>query len=464
MAWIVAVFAGSGLAGCVDPSATDAIGPDAVPAPFGGELATEARLPVPDFDFTQAIDPDHDGTPLGHSIPALHGGRHGLELVAYHPLTRATDAPHTPDVGYTGIDVWSTFACVTQFPGPGGFLVLDIADPASPRIVSGANSGMANQMCRFTDDGDYLLLGAYIGAAANPSGLPAPVGDAASVGVRVYDVKDKANPRFLFHDTQGAEDQSTHGVYTAKVGDTNYVFYSYSGQIFAIDPGASRLRLVSTLEKSFHDAWAGRHPVTGDWISIQGNGCNLVIYDINDPAHPVELDEWFSDDESAYDDACADHWRRPLAQTVGGRAYVVVVGAKMDGPSLPFTVLDFTDPGEIFEVSRWIIPGEPISPPPNFYTFGGTEYETWNGYVAAGIMHAGVWVFDIGSPERALSPVTIGYWQGVQTPWLAGGTTNKPAPFAPMVWTAAFDERGYILSPETGTGLYIFKFGATREA
>lgn len=450
-------------AGCLQAGPAG-LGPAAgdADATFGGET-NKTRLPVPDFRFESAIDADHGGNPAGHSIPQLHQGSHGLELVAYHPLTRPADGVGTPDVGYTGIDVWSTYVCVTQWPGPGGFMILDIDDPADPRVIAREDSGMANQICRFTDDGEYLLLGAYIGARNDGVGseAPAPAGDAGTVGLRVYDVREKDRPVFLYQDMQGADQQSTHGLYTAKINGTNYAFYSYSGHVFAVERDG--LRLVSRMEKSFHDVWAGPHPLTGEWVAIQGNGCNLVVYNIDDPAAPVELDEWDAREESSYEDACADHWRRPLAETVDGRAYMVVVGAKFDGEPLPFTVLDFTDPTEIFEVSRWVIPGEPHSPPPNFYTFGGTEYETWNGYVAAGIMHAGLWVFDIGSSDRAQEPVTIGYAQAVETPWTNGGTINKPAPYAPMMWTAAFDERGYVLAPDTGTGLYIYRFGATQD-
>jgi hypothetical protein len=444
------------VAGCLDPS-TKTLGPDG-DLPSMGASEPSPRLPIPDFDFRGVIDPDHGGVTGGHGVTALHTGSYGLELVSYMPLTRPADGTMIQDAAYTGIDVWGTYACATQFPGPGGFILIDIKDPAKPKVVSSMPSGMANQMCRITDDGQYLLLGAYIGG----NNQPAPTGgaDPAGVGVEVYDIKDPADPRFLYHDTQGAEDQSTHGLYTAKIGDTNYAFYSYSGQIFAI--GRDGLHLVSTLEKSFHDAWAGKHPVTGEWISIQGNGCNLVVYNIDDPAHPIELGEWSSDDEEAeFPETCADHWRRPITHTVGGRAYVVVVGAEGDGSSLHYNILDFTNPADMFQVSQWQIPGAPESPEPNFYTFGGTEYETWNGYVAAGLMHGGVWVFDIGSPERAQEPVTMGYYQAPKVPQLEGGTTNKPFPFVPLHWTAAFDERGYVISPDTSTGLYILKFQGT---
>lgn len=446
-------------AGCLDagPNGSD---PDAVLSPV---LSREPspRLPVPDYDFTKAISADHDGIPHGHGNPLLHTGHFGLELVSYMPLTRAEDGVESQDVGYTGIDVWENYACVTQFPGPGGFILVDIEDPEHPRVASSAPSGQVNQMCRITDDGRFLLLGAYQGAAAQTGPGQVPVNDPAAMGVRVYDVSDKANPRFLYHDTQGAVVDSTHGMHTVKINDTNYLLYSNSAQIWEITP--TKLDLVSTMEKSTHDVWAGTHPVTGQWIVVQGNGCNLVIYDISDVKNPVELDEWDAQEErERFPETCADHWRRQIDHTVGGRAYMVVVGADMDGTSLHFNVLDFTDPTNIFQVSQWQIPGAPVSPEPNFYTFGGTEYETWNGYVAAGLMHAGVWVFDIGSPERALEPATMGFYQHPEIPQMNGGTTNKPAPFTPMVWTAAFDDRGYVLSPDTGSGLYILKFQATQ--
>lgn len=431
-----------------------------------GVAVSSIRLPAPAFDFSKAIDANHGGIPHGHGLRALHRGSHGLSLVGYHPLTglSASSAASSQDSGYTGLAVWKHFVCVTQFPGPGGASIVDIQNPARPTVLSTVASGMANWECEFTADGDYLLLAAYQGPSRGLPGVPPPAGDAAAGGFSVYDVRDKRNPIFLFHDDTGSDIQASHAPYGVKIGDTNYVFHSYTGHILALEPAAKRLRIVATVPKAGHDVWAGRHPVTGDWILAHGPGCDLVLYNINDPAHPVELDTWSYQEarKAGFDRACADHWRWPLANTIGGRAYMVVVGAEINGATIPFTVVDITDPQDLFTVGQWEIPGRPVSPPPNFYTFGGTQYETWDGYVAAGIMHAGVWVFDIGSPERLRAPTTIGYYLPDEDPVMRGGLWNKPFAFNPLVWSAVFDERGYVLAADHASGLYILKFGATR--
>jgi len=125
-------------------------------------------------------------------------------------------------------------------------------------------------------------------------------------------------------------------------------------------------------------------------------------------------------------------------------------------------VLDWTDPTNVTALGHWQIPGNPeIKEPGQLCSMNSHEFNTWNGYVATGNYHAGVWVFDAGSPERLTSPVTIGYYEPHETPAMEGGTRNAPFAWSPDVWGAYFDSRGYILAADWYSGFYVLKFPGT---
>lgn len=89
------------------------------------------------------------------------------------------------------------------------------------------------------------------------------------------------------------------------------------------------------------------------------------------------------------------------------------------------------------------------------------EFETWNGYVACGNYHAGLWLFDIGTLERAKDPVTLGYYLPHEVPATGLGTHNTAFAFNPYTWGGYFDERGYVYTADWGSGLYVLKFDGT---
>lgn len=461
-AGIMFIVVAAALAGCLNDSA--------LPGPTTGApdpandlpMVSPDRLPIPDHDFTNAIDPDHGGIPDGHAVAALHAHDFGFELVGYHPLRTPIEgtSPAGQDVGYAGIDVWDTYACISHFAGSGGATLVDIADPAAPRVVSSVESGMVNSDCQFTDDGRFLFLGAYTGADTPATGrvpLPPPVSDLAARGVLVYDVEDKANPVFLFHDQQGAGGDGYHNLFTAQINGQNYLFQTYTGNILLLNEERVELEIVAQVGNAEHDMWVGQHPATGDWVMITGAGGGVVVYDVNDPSDPVTLGEW-----GAHDGYAGWHRQWPLTELVDGRALMLVGGETSGGSTLPYTVLDFTDPLDLAEVGHWQIPGAPESAQPNFFTMSAHEFESWDGYVATANYHAGLWLIDIGTLERASSPVTLAYYLPHEVPAASTGVTNLPFAFNPYVWSAAFDERGYVVAADWASGFYVLSFGATQ--
>lgn len=449
------------LAGCAR-SPSDA----SVETPTAGEVTAD-RLPEAP-DLTGVIDEDHGGAPWLHAVPELHEGSHGLRLVGYDPLTRpeAGDGPLETDSAYIAMDTWGELVCIAHFAGSlgamGGATIVDIADPTDPVVLSSIPSAAVNSDCQFTDDGQYLVLATYTGVHEGLP-LPPPLNDAGAQGVSVYDVSDPAQPRFLFHDAQGAGGDGYHNVFTAQIDDTHYVFQTYTGHILKIKEDGSGLEPVSRLEHSDHDLWVGQHPVTGDWVVATGAGYGTAVFNVTDPSEPELLGVWEGDREER---SAGWHRQWPLAQLVDGRAYLVVAGEECsNGDSLPYQVLDWTDPTDLVHTGSWWIPGEPANPreaEPHLCEMNSHEFEVWDGYVASGNYHAGVWVFDVGSPERAGEPATIGYYLPSERPHDHGGTANAPFVWSPNVWGAYFDERGYIVAADWWSGLYILEFDATR--
>jgi hypothetical protein len=454
--------------GCLGPEEVDDP-KDPGQTAFRPEVTRE-RLPAPDVDLSGVIDDDHGGAPWLHAVPELHSGAYGLELVGYNPLTRPSEGTDLAgaDSGYAALDVWEHLVCVTHFAGStgaqGGATIVDISDPTKPTVLSMILSGAVNSRCMFSQDGQYVFLATYTGV--HP-GLPLapPVGDLAANGVAVYDVSDPKAPRFLFHDSQGATEPgsgSYHNIWTLLIDGTHYIFQTGSGNVLRLKADGSGLEMVSRLEHSTHDFWGGQHPITGEWVIVTGAAYGTAVINVDDPENPVTLGIWEGDRANR---TAGWHRQYPLENTVDGRAYIVVAGEECgNGHTLPYAVLDWTDPEDLFLTGTWWIPGKPKNPDhahPHLCEMNSHEFEVWDGYVATG-NYAGVWVFDVGSPERVMEPVTIGYYLPDQRPHEHGGTVNAPFAWSPDVWGAYFDDRGYIIAADWWSGLYVLKFGATQ--
>jgi hypothetical protein len=451
--WSLAAAALLLLAGCLS-SGDGERGPGPT-GPGGLPSVNATRLPDPGTAFAAAQDWEHGGDPAGHSLREAHAHSFGMELVGYNPLTRLDEGgePLGHDASFIALDAWwadgKYYACVAHYQaGPGGGATLvDVTDPTSPTVLATVLSGMQNSDCQFTDDGRFLLVGSYLGATPGVPGAPPPVGDLMAEGVLIYDVSDKANPRFLRHDTTGAGLDGYHNVFTAKIGGTNYVFQTYTGTILSLDEDTGELTPVGKLPVADHDLWVGRHPLTQQWIAVTGAGPAMAIYGVDDPSRPVPLAEWVPSE----DRYTGWHRQWPVDRLVEGRALMLVAG-ELDESW--YTVLDFTDPTAIAELGHWRTPKEPRA--------SAHEFEQWDGYFATANYHDGVWMLDIGSLQRAQEPVTLGYYLPHEDPLEHGGTPVPPATAGmPNVWGTAMDDRGLVYAADRISGLYVLGFGAT---
>lgn len=454
------------VAGCV--SAPGDVGTSAA-----GAAPEAERLPPPDVDLSDAIASDH-GAPYLHALPALHDGAYGMELAGYNPLSRPGESdPLTQNSAWAGVTVRGHMACVSGFAGTGGVggaTLVDFEDPTNPVVLSSIPTSSPQARCQLTDDGKYLLLASYGGVTPGVP-LPPPLVDAGSWGLSVYDVSDPRNPVFLFHDAQGVSMGDAgavgggpyHNVDTEIVNGTTYVFQTYYCNVLKLADDGSGLELIARLEYCNHDFWTGVHPITGARMLVTGTGASGTAFiDISDPENPVTIGVYEPDNESF------EGWHRqwPLAKLVDGKALMVVAGEQCgNGKSLPYNVLDWSDPAAPVQLGSWIIPGEPeIEEPGQLCSMNSHEFNEYNGYIASGNYHAGIWVFDVGTPERALAPATIGYYEPSEDPRAYGGVRNTPFAWSPDVWSAAFDDRGYVVAADWYSGFYVLKVpGLTQE-
>ncbi len=455
------------LAGCASDPTSDQDNSVDLPVEQGFRPeVNKTRLPAVTEDLSHVVSSDHGGLAYLHAVPELHRGSLNIELVGYNPLTRPTAGDGAgSDSGYIAVDTWKNLVCISHFAGSGGAFggatIVDIEDPANPVVLSSLLSGSVNSDCQFTDDGKYLVLATYTGAATPINTIvPPPVGDVGANGMNLYDVTDPSNPVFLFHDAQGAGGDGYHNVFTAQINGTHYIFQTYTGNILKIKDDASGLEMVSKLPYSNHDFWVGQHPISAEWVVVTGAGYGTAVINVDDPANPVEVGLWEGDRSQRF---AGWHRQWPLENTVDGRAYMVVAGEECgNGDTLPYQVLEWTDPSNITMKGTWWIPGKPGNPAqPHLCEMNSHEFEIWDGYVATGNYHAGVWLFDVGSSERVMEPATIGYYMPTEIPQMNGGTLNTPFVWSPNTWGAYFDERGYIVTADWHSGLYVLKFGAT---
>ncbi len=449
------------VAGCMSPASNDTDPATTATIP----TVSATRLEDPAMDFSGVVVGDH-GFPGGHSIRALHGGSHLLELVGYNDLTDKLPVGAV-GTGWSAAGIWHNWVCVAQFAGTGALAIVDIADPTKPTVVSQVGDASVNGDCQFTSDGNYLFAGAYIGVAEPDVPLEGnPQGSSHTDGLNIWDVSDKANPRHLLYSDTG----TYHTLMLHTDPDTNvtYLIQAYSGNIYRFDAAAPGLTLVNTTTPMDHDMWVAKHPITGQYLLYSGAGRDFIVYDFDDPEHPEEIAVWAHDEETP--GSAGWHRQATVDQLIDGRAIIAVAGENCGGgETLPYAFVDITDPASPTTMSHWEVPGKPISTDAaHLCEMSPHEFSTFDGYVATGNYHAGVWLIDIGSAERLVEPVTLGYYIPANEPATQGnpglGAQDLTSPWNPFVWGAFFDERGYIIVGDFSSGLYVLKVpGVTHE-
>jgi hypothetical protein len=415
-------------------------------------------VPKPDFDFSTVIQPDHEA----HNLPALHMAGEGLLLEGFAAVQDILPAGMRGSI--TQIDVLNGYALVSGMEQGPAFVILDITNPSQPRPLSYAPTVADGWTARFSkEDGDYVFYGCQIvstaanpdpylrGNCRDPNAGPPVNGDPGlpASAVNVYDVRDKSNPRFV----DSIPANGSHNIQTVKINGVDYVTTATT-EIIKFDREQGRLEHVIFLPGQ-HDSTVGRHPLTGDWLLFTGRSGSFVVYNINDPYEPEVVLE-----PGAFS---SDGWHEQVLfpQLVDGRALLAVAGeagVSAGGVGSKVTFVDITDPAKPVKLSEWRPPFAPVLPWAE-YAFSVHEgAATPQGQFAIAWYHGGVWVVDVSTQERQKDPVIVAAYQPHEMMTAVPSTfVQTPVPYVPFVWSAAWDERGYLVIPDMHTGVYVLE-------
>ena len=437
------------VAGCVAPPAGDLDAASTSETAFGAFVP-----PVPDFDFSTVVDPDH----ANHQVPLLHEGGHGLSLVGHAGIGEIL--PPGTRGSITQVDVWQNYAVVSGMEGGLAFAIVDISDPKAPKAVSWYPSAADGWTARFSDDGNYVFYGCQMlgtlgdplanvrGTCEDPTGIHAP-GAENPAGVVVVDVSDKANPTFVdFLQTGGS-----HNIFAASINGTDYVFTAAT-TILKFDREAMELEQVFEVP-GVHDATVAEHPLTGDWLLFTGTG-QTSIWNVNNPVEPVQI----------YEGTGSEGWTGWHEQTlipgvVDGRVLLALAGETFASPSgVPDKVfiVDVTDPTNPTLLSEWQPPFQSQIPWASYLYSVHEMAATPTGQLAISWYHAGVWVIDLSTKERQEAPVALAAYLPNLVPDVLPSTFVQTAvPVVPFVWGAGWDARGYLVVPDMHTGVYVLE-------
>lgn len=435
-AWLtVLVLSTVALAGCLGLAADDgsAAGADA----SGGADDALPVPKVPDYDFTTVVEDPHV-----HALPGLHTGGHGLRLVGYTDLTEALEPGVTPGA-YIEVDVEGDLVAVASRGGNRGFTLADISDPAAPRAVSHVASITDTWDVRLTDGGRHLLMGMQ-GTSTARENMPYGLGDRAVRGIAIYDLSDPQDPVFESY----TPTTSVHNLHTATIANRTVVVNN-GGEIFEMvgEEGAHALKRLAQVPGS-HDVHLAPHPVNGTWVLYTGAE-ELSIYDLSDPADPVLLGG-LPDRVPA--GGTAWHEQTPVPTMLHGRALLVGGGESGVGEPGPYTVFDVTDPRNASALGQWELPGSTVTR--GDYIFSAHNVAVRGTLVATANYHAGVWVFDLATPERLEAPPTVAAFQPHR---MDGYYPFGVSSYAPSVWGVEWTDDGLLVVPDEATGLYVLE-------
>lgn len=444
--------------------------PGETAAPSGGPADASAfeafSVPEPDFDFSTVVDPDHGA----HEVGSLHTGGYGLALAGHTGI--GDILPEGTHGSITSIDVWGDYAVVAGMEGGLGFAIVDIADPSAPKALSYWPSPAAGWTARFSDDGNYVFYGCQIVSGVpfvpvpvrNPtptmvygdcrgSAEPDPTRTEEHTGIEVVDVTDKAAPKFVTY----TETNRAHNLFVERIAGFDHVFTD-AVEILKFDPANATLELVAEVP-GVHDATVEQHAITGDWLLYTGTN-GFSIYNVNDPSGPEPLYE------GGLEGVVGWHEQTVIPGLVEGRVLLAVGGetfSPLTGGGVgelrdALFMVDVTDPTNPVPLGEWQPPFAPATPWVSYLYSIHEMAATPQGQLAIAWYHAGVWVLDVSTLERAAAPVTVAAFQpSERINVLPSHFAQTPVPVVPFVWGVNWDDRGYLVVPDMHTGVYVLE-------
>ncbi len=414
-----------------------------------------------------------------HQVPEMHTESYNLELRDHNDLSKDLIGSGS---GFIEVDVVGDLALVASILGSRGATLVDISDPDNMVVLSHIYNLDDNWDARISPDGKYVFVGCQGSGAFDCTGVedsgeqPAVTGGGACAsvatcpgGIAVFDIEDPRDPVFIEYLPMGF----THNVYSF-MHEEKYYFLSANGAMGEWDPEARTVRLASTNVTGSHDIHVQTHPLTNQTLLYSGAGGkgHMGIWDVADPFEPKLIGAL---DPETHNGSIPATWHEqsPMPCLIDDRHYTIGAGESGGGVAQSVAVVDTTDPTSPFVVGQWQLPDAPSLSGQGMYRFSIHNIDgNCDGQVAIGHYHAGVWVFDISTAERAASPVTLAYYQPHERPVSTSWTPITGGPIGavvtadiPNVWAAQWSADGQTLFiPDMTTGLYSLKPTWTLEA
>ena len=441
------------LGGCLSNGGGD--GPGGAEAP----AAAGVHSP-PDCDFAGAIIDQHN-----HADASLHQAFCDMELVGH---TFMDEAAEVGALGGGFIDVSLSddgYAFVSNW-GPGRSLsIVDVRDPSAPRHVSdfwaypllaGTQAGAASHwdVSAFRA-GDLVVLPSQASAGSDGAGEG---GEPSGGGLFLVNTQDKESPYLESFtpvlDPEALVPVGVHNANAVEVNGARYVAATTANGLTILfevegEPGHRTLREASRVA-GMHDTAVQAHRLTGRTYLYGAEGGGVVITDITDPAAPQVVAEYQDERLVAY------HQVVPSDVLIGGRHFTISATETQDAP-IKFSILDTTDPAAPEYAGEWILPAHGhLTGAGGAYRFSPHNLDLDHGRVYIGHYHAGVWVIDISSPERAAEPVTLGFYQPHRQEAFVPRTPMGAD--VPAVWAAMRHTDGHVYAVDVNTGLYVLDY------
>lgn len=473
---------------------------------FGGEER-------PDYDAVeQSIDAvaspvllqTHDGE-RGHFDASLHEGAWNLELVGYHNGVDESGDPaainaRAPMGYYTELAVTSTHAYLGRQSVDGsfgGFTIVDIRNASAPRF-EGEFLGLGSADIEVNEEQTLAFLatqrneppqiaGSILGAQDPTAGLPR--------GIYVVDIEQKDAPTldsfvplpvngphtitWFRHPGDGQQYLATctydlitepgTGALVGTVPVTQRVLLhrvvQQSGSPATLVPvgqftiaeqaPAGKLYLPHDTRVQVHPTYEGQDRLLL-YIAYWDKG--LRILDITEPVAPqmTQIGQATDFSPSTLSNL---HLAQPFDEPIGDAERHVTVTQpeipQVDGETGQLTFFDTTDPTAPEKLGRWTLPpGDQGQLGVTGFDFSPHNFDLWDGKVAIGHFHAGVWVIDASDEANLLDPKSVGFYMP------AKHREASPAR-QPNVWGVFVQEVGgepLLFAIDEATGLYILRY------
>lgn len=438
------------------------------------------RASVP-TTFVDPIVEQHD-----HSDPAAHAlWTPNVRQLSFNSLG---EAPNKTRGTYGEIDVHGDWAYVAVLGDRGetpGFLVLDVKDRASPKVVSFTPSpGTRIADVKGEPTNKWVFLGGERGAPTSQNRALRTVGDLAAAaqagqpdqfvtrnGIRVFDVSDPAAPKEAAF---APSDSGCHMLSHKAYAGGEWVFCVGTAiLVYRFDPASGALDLAARyapapgeaapivaqeptdplgqlfFESTPHDMTIQDDALTGGVFMYASYwDLGLRIVDVSDPEKPVEVGSWAGEGS----DLWAGNVHTAMARTTDdGRRLVYAIPELFEGDAVAgLFVIDATDPAAATLVGEWAPEG---NHPNDGIRFSTHNFQIVGDRLYLAFYHAGVWVLDVGG-ARAVDPAVLGYYLPHET---VETTKPREQTNAPNVWDVVLKD-GHLYATDIDAGLYVLHY------